>query len=100
MPEVDLAVSPLSDVLLEEEDIVEEDDSLSKLPKLMRSVIRKPNWSSYNKMLNKTPWCSSLFGSTAVCCACNTTVKDGSLLLAWYHDGKPNIFGPGLHNLV
>merc|ERR550534_208772 len=51
-------------------------------------------------MLNKTPWCSSLFGSTAVCCACNTTVKDGSLLLAWYHDGKPNIFGPGLHNLV
>merc|ERR1719499_985569 len=50
-------------------------------------------------MLNKSPWCSSVFGSTAVCCVCNTTVKDGDLHLAWYHDGKPNIFGPGLHNL-
>jgi len=99
MPEVDLAVSPLSDVLLEEEAIVEEDDSISKLPKLLRSVIRKPNWSSYDKMLNKSPWCSRCFGSTAVCIMCNTTVKDGDLHLGWYHDGNPNIFGPGLHNL-
>merc|ERR1719233_2283809 len=50
-------------------------------------------------MLNRSPWCSSLFGSTAVCIMCNTTVKDGNLHLAWYHDGSPNIFGPGLHNL-
>jgi len=94
-------VSPLSDVLMEEEKIVEysEDDSISKLPKLMRNVIRKPNWTSYRKMLNKTPCCSSLCGSTAVCVACNTTVKDGHLHLAWYHDGRPNIFGPGMHNL-
>merc|ERR1719193_1301887 len=50
-------------------------------------------------MLNRSPWCSSLFGSTAVCIMCNTTVKDVNLHLAWYHDGSPNIFGPGLHNL-
>merc|ERR550534_2759097 len=50
-------------------------------------------------MLNKSPWCSALCGSTGACIMCNTTVKDGDLHLAWYHDGKPNIFGPGLHNL-
>merc|ERR1719419_1253208 len=50
-------------------------------------------------MLNKSPWCSRCFGSTAVCIMCNTTVKDGDLHLGWYHDGNPNIFGPGLHNL-
>jgi len=104
MSEVELAignVSPLSDVLMEEERIVEysEDDSISKLPKLMRTVVRKPNWTSYHKMLNKTPCCSSICGSTGVCVACNTTVKDGHLHLAWYHDGRPNIFGPGMHNL-
>merc|ERR1719445_267210 len=50
-------------------------------------------------MLNKSPWCSTLCGSTGACIMCNTTVKDGDLHLAWYHDGNPNIFGPGLHNL-
>merc|ERR1719471_2653510 len=33
-------------------------------------------------MLNKSPWCSTLCGSTGACIMCNTTVKDGDLHLA------------------
>jgi len=75
------------------------DELIAKLPKRMRSVIRKPNWSvKFDEMFDPSPSCSTVCGSDICCLPCNTVVKEGDLLFAWYHDGKPKVFGPGMHN--
>jgi len=94
----------LNGLALEEDRLaveLKEDDLIAKLPARMRKVIRKPNWSdNYHEMCDPSPACSTLCGSEGFCLACNTVVNEGDLLLAWYHDGKPKVFGPGMHNFT